>query len=52
MRVLLDNCVDIRLHALVVSHEVAYTVEMGWAHLSNGVLLANARTLDSTSLFP
>ena len=43
MRVLLDHCVPRRLRRLLTGHEVRTTFEMGWADLSNGALLAQAR---------
>ena len=43
MRVLLDHCVPRRFRRLLVGHEVKTTFEMGWADLSNGALLAQAR---------
>ena len=43
MRVLLDHCVPRRFRRLLVGHEVLTTFEMGWADLSNGALLAQAR---------
>lgn len=43
MRVLLDHCVARRFGRLLAGHEVRTTYEMGWAALSNGRLLAQAR---------
>jgi len=43
VRVLLDHCVPRRFRRLLARHEVRTTFEMGWAGLSNGVLLAQAR---------
>ncbi|HEY3329742.1 MAG TPA: hypothetical protein VGK19_06960 [Capsulimonadaceae bacterium] len=42
MRVLLDNCVDIRFREHIRGHDVVHTLDMGWGALSNGVLLAAA----------
>lgn len=42
MRVLLDNCVDIRFKPLVADHEVVHVVDIGWASLANGTLLSSA----------
>lgn len=39
----MDHCVPQRFRRLLVSHEVRTTSEMGWANLSNGSLLAQAR---------
>jgi len=39
----MDHCVPRRFRRLLVSHEVRTTFEMGWANLSNGSLLAQAR---------
>jgi hypothetical protein len=44
MRVLVDNCVDVRFGRLIRDHEVAHTVDRGWGNLSNGALLAAAET--------
>ena len=49
MRVLLDHCVPRRFGGLLRGHEVRTAFEMGWASLSNGVLLAQAR--DAFDLF-
>lgn len=43
MRVLLDHCVPRRFGRLLPVHEVKTAFEMGWASLSNGALLAQAR---------
>ena len=43
MRVLLDHCIPKRFGRLLQEHEVSTTFEMGWASLSNGVLLRKAR---------
>ena len=43
MRILLDHCVPRRFGRLLVGHEVQTTYDMGWAALSNGILLAQAR---------
>ena len=39
MRVLLDHCVPTRFGRLLIGHEVRTTFEIGWAALTNGVLL-------------
>ena len=43
MKVLLDHCVPRRLRRLLIGHEVLTAFELGWAGLSNGVLLSQAR---------
>jgi hypothetical protein len=42
MRVLLDNCVDVRFARLITGHEVMHARDLGWQELSNGKLLAAA----------
>jgi len=42
VRILLDECVDRRLAAEIVGHEVKTVPEAGWAALENGELLALA----------
>jgi hypothetical protein len=42
MKVLLDNCLDIRAKSLVSAPEVEHVLDRGWATLSNGNLLATA----------
>ena len=42
MRVLLDECVDRRLAADILGHDVRTVPEAGWAGLNNGDLLARA----------
>ncbi len=43
MKVLLDNCVDVRLSEhLGAAHEFAHASTAGWAKLSNGALMATA----------
>lgn len=42
MKLLLDNCVDIRAKALFPGHEVEHVLDRGWDALSNGKLLAAA----------
>ena len=37
---LLDECVDRRLTQAITGHDVKTVLQMGWAGLSNGVLLA------------
>ena len=43
MKVLLDHCVPRRFGRLLKGHQTRTAFEMGWAGLSNGVLLARAR---------
>ncbi len=43
MKVLLDHCVPRRFRRLLTGHEVRTAFEMGFAGLSNGALLAQAR---------
>lgn len=40
MRFLLDECVDRRLAQHISDHEVATVVDLGWAGVRNGALLA------------
>ncbi len=42
MRLLLDECVDRRLAALILGHDVKTVPEVGWAALKNGELLGRA----------
>ena len=42
MRVLLDECVPKRLRNELLDHDVVTVVEMGWAGVKNGKLLALA----------
>ncbi len=42
MKILLDNCVDVRAKGLFVGCDVAHVIAMGWAELSNGKLLRAA----------
>lgn len=42
MKVLLDNCVDVRLARLIFDHEVVHARQLGWQGLSNGKLFAAA----------
>lgn len=42
MRVLLDNCVDVRFARLIPGHEVVHARDLGWQELENGQLLAAA----------
>jgi hypothetical protein len=42
VRVLLDNCVDVRFARLITGHEVVHARDVGWQELSNGKLLAAA----------
>jgi hypothetical protein len=43
VKVLLDHCVPRRFRGLLTGRDVSTTFEMGWAALSNGALLAQAR---------
>jgi hypothetical protein len=43
VRVLLDECVDRRLAAEIVGHDVTTVPEAGWAGLTNGELLSRAQ---------
>jgi hypothetical protein len=40
VRVLLDECVDRRLAADILGHDVQTTPDVGWAGLKNGEILA------------
>lgn len=42
MRVLIDECVDRRLAAKLLGHEVSTVPQAGWAAINNGQLLALA----------
>jgi len=42
VRVLLDECVDRRLTRELVGFEVSTVVDLGWAGIKNGALLARA----------
>ncbi len=42
MRLLLDNCVDVRAAGLFAGHEVVHVLERGWDGLVNGQLIATA----------
>jgi predicted nuclease of predicted toxin-antitoxin system len=42
VRLLLDECVDRRLARDISGHEVATVVDLGWAGVRNGALLARA----------
>lgn len=44
MRILLDNCVHTQAAQLFAGHDVKTAIQMGWANLSNGQLLAQAST--------
>lgn len=44
MRVLLDNCVPLRLRDVLTGHAVKHAAELGWEELKNGALLAKAAT--------
>ena|ERR1051326_7455769 len=43
MRVLLDECIDRRLAALITGHDVKTVPQAGWANHKNGELLAVAQ---------
>jgi hypothetical protein len=45
MRVLLDECVNPRVRAAFLNHQVATVPEMGWAGVTNGKLMALAQNL-------
>ena len=42
MKLLLDECVDRRLARDIRDHEVFTVLELGWAGVQNGALLARA----------
>ena len=42
MKVLLDNCIDIRVKRLFAGHEVTHARDLGWRDLENGRLLTAA----------
>ena len=42
MKILLDNCIDRNLAALIKDHEVVHARDAGWRDLENGKLLAVA----------
>jgi predicted nuclease of predicted toxin-antitoxin system len=42
VKLLLDNCVDIRAKSLWPSHEVVHARDLEWRNLSNGKLLSTA----------
>ncbi|MFZ4575980.1 MAG: hypothetical protein ACOYN0_16445 [Phycisphaerales bacterium] len=42
MKILLDNCMDIRVKRLLAGHEVAHARDQGWKDLVNGKLIAAA----------
>jgi hypothetical protein len=42
VKVLLDNCLDVRVKALVPLHQVSHCRDLAWRDLSNGKLLAEA----------
>jgi hypothetical protein len=44
LRVLLDECIDWRLSRDIVGHDVKTTLQMRWASIKNGELLALAAT--------
>jgi hypothetical protein len=50
MKVLLDNCLDVRLKAMLSEHEVVHARDMGWRDLENGRLLAAATGFDVMSM--
>lgn len=42
MKILLDNCIDVRAKRLFAPHEVSHAVDHGWGALTNGRLFAAA----------
>jgi len=42
MRVLIDNCVDVRFRRHISGHDVAHVLDFGWGALLNGALLSAA----------
>jgi predicted nuclease of predicted toxin-antitoxin system len=44
VRILLDNCVHSQAVQFFAGHDIKTAIEMGWANLSNGQLLARAST--------
>lgn len=42
MRVLLDECVDVRLARTIAEHDVWTVARLGWAGITDGVLLERA----------
>lgn len=42
MKILLDNCVPMRLRRLLAEHEVSHASEIGWGDVRNGDLLSRA----------
>jgi hypothetical protein len=44
VKVLLDHCVPRRFGRLLAGHQICTAFEMGWSGLTNGSLLAQART--------
>lgn len=42
MRLLLDECVPVRLRRALPSHQVTTVVQQGWSGIKNGILLALA----------
>ena len=42
MKILLDECIDLRLAKDILGHEVKTVPKMGWATIKNGELLALA----------
>jgi hypothetical protein len=44
VKVLLDECVDARLAREIMGHEVWTVPRMGWAGVTDGVLLSQAAT--------
>jgi hypothetical protein len=45
MRVLLDECVNLRVRAAFQDHHVKTVLEMGWGGITNGRLMALAQNL-------
>jgi predicted nuclease of predicted toxin-antitoxin system len=42
MRILLDNCVDVRLRESFAGHEAVHARDLGWRELTNGKLIQAA----------
>jgi hypothetical protein len=42
VRILLDNCVDRKVHTLLGDHQIASCAELNWSELQNGELLVQA----------
>jgi len=42
VKILLDNCLDVRVKSLLAGHAVEHVLDRGWDTLSNGKLIAAA----------